>query len=130
MSANALGAERIAKIAAQHGVSQFIQVSHLDASHSSPSNFYRAKAEAEDRVKAAFPTATIVRPGPMFGYEDKLLNNMAGSCLLFCGEGCIGPDKYWLTVWPIWWKLNHSETKMRPVHVRVVMSRWTFYLLG
>ena len=30
-------------------------------------------------MKEAFPTATIVRPGPMFGYEDKLLTNMAGA---------------------------------------------------
>lgn len=33
----------------------------------------------------------------MFGYEDKLLTNIA--------------------VWPIWWKLNDAETKIRPVHV-------------
>ncbi|KAF8964206.1 NADH dehydrogenase [Flammula alnicola] len=96
-SANAVGPERIAKIAAECGVSQFIQVSHLDASKSSPSKFYQAKAEGEELVKAAFPTATIVRPGPMFGYEDKLLTNIA--------------------VWPIWWKLNHGQTKIRPVHV-------------
>jgi len=96
-SANTVGPARIAKIAAECGVSQFIQVSHLDASKTSPSKYYQAKAEAEELVKEAFPTATIVRPGPMFGYEDKLLTNMA--------------------VWPIWWKLNHGETKIRPVHV-------------
>jgi len=96
-SVNAGGAEKIAKIAAESGVSQFYQLSHLNASASSPSEFYRAKAEGEELVKAAFPTATILRPATMFGYEDKLLNNMA--------------------VWPIWWKLNYSQTKIRPVHV-------------
>ncbi|KAG5648289.1 hypothetical protein DXG03_004859 [Asterophora parasitica] len=91
------GAERIAHVAAQEGVSRFVQVSHLNASHDSPSKFYQTKAEGEERVKAKFPTATIVRPGTLFGYEDKLLTNIA--------------------VWPIWWKLNHGETKIRPVHV-------------
>ncbi|PPR05382.1 hypothetical protein CVT24_007996 [Panaeolus cyanescens] len=96
-SVNAVGAGRIAKIAAECGVSQFIQVSHLDASKDSASKFYQSKAEGEELVKEAFPTATIVRPAQMFGYEDKLLNNMA--------------------FWPIWWKLNHAQTKIRPVHV-------------
>ncbi|KAF8194247.1 NADH dehydrogenase [Pholiota molesta] len=96
-TANAVSAGRIAKIAAECGVSQFIQVSHLDASKTSASRFYQAKAEGEELVKEAFPTATIVRPGPMFGYEDKLLTNIA--------------------VWPIWWQLNHGQTKIRPVHV-------------
>ncbi|KAF9481191.1 NADH dehydrogenase [Pholiota conissans] len=96
-STNAVGPGRIAKIAAECGVSQFIQVSHLDASKTSPSKFYQAKAEGEELVKEAFPTATIVRPGPLFGYEDKLLTNIA--------------------VWPIWWQLNNGETKIRPVHV-------------
>lgn len=91
------GAERIANIAAQSGVSRLVHVSHLNASAESPSKFYQTKAEGEERVKAAFPTATIVRPGTLFGYEDKLLTNMA--------------------VWPIWWKLNHGQTKIRPVHV-------------
>ncbi|KAG6831010.1 hypothetical protein H0H87_006583 [Tephrocybe sp. NHM501043] len=91
------GAERIANVAAQCGVSRLVHVSHLNANAKSESKFYRTKAEGEERVKAAFPSATIVRPGTLFGYEDKLLTNMA--------------------VWPIWWKLNHGETKIRPVHV-------------
>lgn len=96
-SIHVAGAERIAKVAAASGVSRLVHVSHLNASLDSDSNFYRTKAEGEEKVKAAFPKATIIRPGPMFGYEDRLLNNMA--------------------VWPIWWKLNHGQTKIRPVHV-------------
>lgn len=56
-------------------------------------------------MKAAFPGATIVRPGTFYGYEDKLLTNMA--------------------VWPIWWKLNQGETKIRPVHVLDVAQALT-----
>ncbi|KAH9933238.1 NADH dehydrogenase [Epithele typhae] len=91
------GASDIASIAAQNGVDKFVHVSHLNASHDSPSAFYRSKAMGEERVKDAFPTAMIVRPATMFGAEDKFLNNMA--------------------IWPIWWKLNHMQTKVRPAHV-------------
>lgn len=99
------GAERIAKIAAQAGVPRLVHVSHLNASTSSTSHFYRTKAEGEERVRDAFPAATIVRPGQMYGCEDKFLNNMAN--------------------WPIWWKLNHGETKIRPVHVMDVAQALT-----
>jgi NADH dehydrogenase (ubiquinone) 1 alpha subcomplex subunit 9 len=92
-----VGAERIAQIAAREGVPRLVHISHLNADLNSPSKFYQTKAEGEEKVKVAFPNATIVRPGTLFGYEDKLLINMA--------------------IWPIWWKLNHAETKMRPVHV-------------
>ncbi|OBZ68944.1 NADH-ubiquinone oxidoreductase subunit, mitochondrial [Grifola frondosa] len=94
---NAKGAQRIASVAAQAGVGQFVHVSHLNASHDSPSAFYRSKALSEDLVREAFPAATIVRPSIQYGYEDRLLNNMA--------------------IWAIWWKLNHAKTKIRPVHV-------------
>ncbi|OCH88691.1 NAD(P)-binding protein [Obba rivulosa] len=94
---HAEGAARIAEVAARAGVPRFVQVSHLNAAEDSPSKFYRSKARGEELVRDAFPSATIVRPGPMYGYEDKFLNNMA--------------------VWPIWWKLNHAATKVRPVHV-------------
>jgi len=91
------GAESIARISAQSGVPRFVHVSHLNASEDSPSAFYRTKAAGEEAVKRAFPNATIVRPGLMYGHEDKLLNSMA--------------------FYPIVWKLNFGETKFAPVHV-------------
>lgn len=78
---NVQGAERIAKICAEEGVPRFIQISHLNASATSQSRFYQTKAEGEERVKAAFPNATIIRPAAMYGYEDKLLNNIASESL-------------------------------------------------
>jgi len=71
------GAARIARICAENGVHRFVHVSHLNADINSPSAFYRAKARGEEAVKAVFPGAIIVRPGTMYGQEDKLLNNMA-----------------------------------------------------
>lgn len=72
-----LGAERLARISAQSGVSRFVHVSHLNADLHSPSQFYQSKAEGEELVKQAFDGPTIIRPSAMFGYEDKLLNNIA-----------------------------------------------------
>ncbi|TCD63252.1 hypothetical protein EIP91_005808 [Steccherinum ochraceum] len=104
-SVHVAGAERIARIAAENGVTQFVQVSHLNASPSSKSEFYKTKALGEEKVKEAFPNATIVRPAIMYGHEDKLLNNMA--------------------FWPILWKLNEMQTKVRPVHVLDVAQALT-----
>ncbi|KAK7048275.1 NADH-ubiquinone oxidoreductase subunit, mitochondrial [Favolaschia claudopus] len=96
-SVHVAGAEKIAAVSADCGVPRFVHVSHLNASVDSPSKFYQTKALGEERVKAVFPTATIVRPGAMYGFEDKLLNNIAVS--------------------PWWWKLNGGKTQIRPVHV-------------
>jgi NADH dehydrogenase (ubiquinone) 1 alpha subcomplex subunit 9 len=72
-------AELIAKVAADSGVHNLVHVSHLNAAHDSPSAFYRSKAEGEEKVREAFTGATIIRPSTMFGYEDRLLNNMASA---------------------------------------------------
>ncbi|KAG9033796.1 hypothetical protein FRB95_014217 [Tulasnella sp. JGI-2019a] len=95
---NVLGAQRIAEICQAEAVSRFIHVSHINASPDSASAFYRSKAAGEEAVKKAFPSATIVRPSPFFGHEDKLLNSMA--------------------VYPILWMLNNAETRIRPVHIQ------------
>ncbi|KAI0301162.1 hypothetical protein B0F90DRAFT_1719783 [Multifurca ochricompacta] len=99
------GAGRIANVSASVGVPRLVHVSHLNASPTSASQLYRSKAAGEAAVRDVFPTATIVRPGPMYGHEDKFLTNMS--------------------VWPIWWKLNHGQTKARPVHVMDVAQALT-----
>lgn len=71
------GAAKLAQMAEALGVSRFIHVSHLNANANSPSTFLRTKAEGEVAVKKAFDGATIVRPGPLFGHEDRFLNQMA-----------------------------------------------------
>ena len=91
------GARRIARIAAQSGVSRLVHVSHLNSDPNSASAFYRTKYEGEQAVREAFSDATIVKPGWMYGHEDRLLNTLA-----------VSPSVY---------RVNHGETKIAPVHV-------------
>lgn len=74
------GALKLAQMAEALGVSRFVHVSHLNADINSPSAFLRSKAEGESVVKKAFEGATIVRPGNLYGHEDRLLNQMASEC--------------------------------------------------
>jgi len=97
---NKTAAEAIAGISADCGVPRLVHVSHLNAAHDSTSKFYRTKAEGEDAVKAAFPSAIIVRPSQMYGIEDKFLNSMA--------------------YWPLLWKFNKGRTVTNPIYVQDV----------
>jgi len=68
------GAQRVAQLAKELGVAKLIHVSALNADLDSDSHFLRSKAEGEVAVRAEFPNATIVRPGIMYGSEDKFFN--------------------------------------------------------
>jgi NADH dehydrogenase len=70
------GAEAIAKAAAASGA-RMIHVSAVGADENSLSSYYRAKAAGELAVKAAAPSATIMRPSLMFGPEDQFTNRFA-----------------------------------------------------
>ncbi|EIW65481.1 NADH dehydrogenase (ubiquinone) 1 alpha subcomplex 9 [Tremella mesenterica] len=99
---NVKAAGLIARVAAQANVPRLIHVSHLNASPSSTSEFYRTKYAGERAVREAFPEATIVRPAGMYGAEDWLLNAIAQ--------------------YPILFKFNQGRTKILPVHVLDVAS--------
>jgi len=66
-----------AEIAAKSGVKHYIHVSALGADAASDSCYAKSKAEGEARVRAAFPTATILRPSIVFGPEDQFFNRFA-----------------------------------------------------
>ncbi|KAI9013222.1 hypothetical protein BC832DRAFT_590177 [Gaertneriomyces semiglobifer] len=96
------GAQKIARIAKEEGVTKFIHVSSLNADKNSSSAYLRTKALGEEAVLAEFPDATIVRPGTMYGYEDKFFNRLG-----------------WFVKWlpggmPI---LNGGKTRIRPTYV-------------
>lgn len=71
------GAARIARIAAESGVARLVHVSAIGADPESDSAYARTKAAGEAAVKAAFPSAVILRPSVMFGPEDHFYNRFA-----------------------------------------------------
>jgi NADH dehydrogenase len=72
------GARHVAEAAAAHGAAALVHVSAIGADPDSPSAYGRSKAEGEQEVRAAFPSATIVRPSVVFGREDNFINRFAG----------------------------------------------------
>ena len=70
-------AARIAEAAAAQGVARLVHVSSLAASQSAPARYFQTKAEGEEAVRAAFPSATILRPSLVFGPEDRFFNRFA-----------------------------------------------------
>lgn len=62
---------------------RYVHVSSYNADKNSPSEFYRTKGLGEEVARSIFPETTIVRPAPLFGFEDQLLNTLAGVTNLF-----------------------------------------------
>jgi NADH dehydrogenase len=75
---HAEGAGRVARLSAAAGAERLVHVSAIGADPASPSAYGRTKAEGEAAVRAAFPSATILRPSIVFGPEDQFFNRFAG----------------------------------------------------
>ncbi len=76
------GAATLAQAAAAAGVKRFVQVSAIGADATSASTYARTKAEGEAAVRAAFPTATILRPSIVFGPEDDFFNRFGAMAMI------------------------------------------------
>ncbi len=94
------GAGRIARIAAECGVINFVHFSAIGADSNSESNYSKSKAEGESLVRAAFKSAIILRPSIVFGNEDQFFNRFATMAKLSPIVPLVG-----------------SETKFQPVYV-------------
>jgi uncharacterized protein YbjT (DUF2867 family) len=94
------GAGNVAKAAAAEGVRALVHISAIGADVDSPSRYGRSKGQGEVAVRAAFPTATILRPSLIFGREDQFVNRFAGLIRM-------------LPVVPVF----KGETKFQPVFV-------------
>ncbi|GHC50122.1 complex I NDUFA9 subunit family protein [Neogemmobacter tilapiae] len=69
---------RIARIAAEQGVTRLVHISAIGANVEAGSNYARTKGEGEAAVLSAFPSAMILRPSIIFGTEDGFFNRFAG----------------------------------------------------
>ena len=70
-------AETIARRAQQAGCSGLVHVSAIGADPSSTSRYASSKGRGEERVRAAFPGAVVLRPSIVFGPEDNFFNRFA-----------------------------------------------------
>ena len=73
----ARGAGWAAEAAAANGASSFVHVSAIGADPESDSGYAATKGRGEDLVRAAFPSATVVRPSVLFGEDDGFINMFA-----------------------------------------------------
>jgi NADH dehydrogenase (ubiquinone) 1 alpha subcomplex subunit 9 len=73
------GTERIVEAVAKYDVDRYVHVSSYNANPDSESVFFRTKGQGEQVARKIYPETTIVRPAPMFGYEDRLLNRLASA---------------------------------------------------
>lgn len=98
---NVEGAGNVAKAAAAAGASHLVHISAIGADPEGASRYSQSKGHGEAAVRAAFPTATIIRPSLVFGPEDQLTNRFAKLLAM-------------LPVYPV----IAPRTRFQPVYVR------------
>ena len=96
----ALGPERVARIAATSGAERFVLISAIGADQGSPAEYARTKAAGERSVLQHFPKAVILRPSIVFGAEDEFFNRFAAMARLSPALPVVG-----------------GSTKFQPVYV-------------
>ncbi len=107
------GAERIARLAAEQGISRMVHISAIGADAESDSEYSRTKAHGEAGVLTHMPDAIILRPSVIFGTEDQFFNRFAGMTRM-------GP----------FLPLVGAETKFQPVYVDDVAKAAVQGVLG
>ena len=95
------GADRLAKIAASNGISNFAHISSIGADAEADSDYSRTKGQGEALIRAAIPSADIFRPSIIFGTEDAFFNRFAAMSSLAPALPLFGG----------------GETKFEPVYV-------------
>ena len=98
---NARGAAHVAEAAKATGASTLVHISAIGADPDAASHYSRSKGHGETAVRAAFPSATIIRPSLVFGAEDQLTNRFAGLLAM-------------LPIYPV----IAPQTRFQPVFVR------------
>jgi len=107
------GAERVARIASEEGVSHLVHISAIGADKGSSSVYARTKALGEEGVLLNFPQAVILRPSIVFGSEDEFFNRFASMSRFGPVLAIVG-----------------AETKFQPVYVDDVANAAVKGVLG
>lgn len=71
------GPARVARIAAEQGITRMVQISAIGADSASASVYARTKAQGEAAVQQHMPDAVILRPSIVYGAEDQFFNRFA-----------------------------------------------------
>ena len=87
-----VGAANVAKASAAAGISALVHISAIGADTQSEAEYGKSKAAGEAAIRAAFPTATILRPSIVFGREDQFINRFAGLIRMLPVVPVIGAD--------------------------------------
>lgn len=98
------GAARLAALCREAGVARLVHLSGIGADPASSSAYIRNRGEGELAVRAAFPTASIIRPAVMFGPDDAFLVPLAGMLRR-------------LPAFPLF---GHGLSRLQPAHVEDV----------
>ncbi len=107
------GAARIARIAAELGVSRMVHISAIGADADGDSLYAQSKGKGEQAILEAFPSAMILRPSVVFGPEDQFFNRFAGMARMSPAIPLVGAD-----------------TKFQPVYVDDVAHAAELGVLG
>jgi NADH dehydrogenase len=103
-SVHVQGARTVAQEAFAAGVARLVLVSGISADPESASPYIRARGRGELAARQAFPGATVVRPGAMFGPGDALFGALADIVRLF----------------PVVPLIGGGRTRVQPVYVEDV----------
>ncbi|MEO0466087.1 MAG: complex I NDUFA9 subunit family protein, partial [Pseudomonadota bacterium] len=71
------GAGLVAEVAAEAGITRFVQISAIGANETGKAEYARTKAKGEAAVREHLPGAVILRPSIVFGPEDQFFNRFA-----------------------------------------------------
>ncbi|QGY00072.1 complex I NDUFA9 subunit family protein [Roseovarius faecimaris] len=93
------GAERIARIAAEEGVSHLVHLSAIGADAEADSLYAQSKAAGEAGILDHFPNAVILRPSVIFGPEDQFFNRFASMTRFGPVLPVVGADTKFQTVY-------------------------------
>ncbi|MXO86344.1 NAD-dependent epimerase/dehydratase family protein [Altererythrobacter aurantiacus] len=82
----------MARAAREAGAGAYVQISALAADPEGEAEYARAKALGEERARAEFPGATILRPSILFGRDDDFINMFAQLISTFPVLPVFAPD--------------------------------------